>query len=125
MDAYKNIHKQDTDKWPDLLHGLEISMAGALLQRYINGNFWRTAWCTDSAGNALNKSIEAIFAISFELEERKKTTRVTSHDRKPNDGDDKKKDDDEKEKKILRKIGTFGKGTFEKIKKAAEKVGKT
>ena len=46
MDAYKNIHKQDTDKWPDLLHGLEIPMARALLQRYVNGNFWRTAWCT-------------------------------------------------------------------------------
>src|SRR5277367_3473748 len=43
MDAYKNIHKQDTDKWPDLLHGLEIPMARALLQRYVNGNFWRTA----------------------------------------------------------------------------------
>ena len=41
------------------------------------------------------------------------------------DGDDKKDDDEKEKKKILRKIGTFGKGTFEKIKKAAEKVGRT
>jgi len=95
MDVYKNIHKQDTKKWPDVLHGLEVPMVRTALQRYVIED----GMVHTFGSQRPQQRIDTIFTISFELEGRKKTTRVTSYDRKPNDSDDKEKDDDEKRRR--------------------------
>jgi hypothetical protein len=63
---FHRIHQQESTKWPDIIHGLEIEPSKTILSPFIK-NFWRTVWCSRAARDGLNGRHIRTYAISFEL----------------------------------------------------------
>jgi hypothetical protein len=111
--SFKDLHNSPEQKWPDVVHGLEINETKAKLSPFVQHIFWRTTWCSRAAQGELNKRHEATYVISFELEDPElgKIKDDNDDDMKEKKG---KKDDPDKKDASDKKGKDKGKGTFRK-----------
>jgi hypothetical protein len=58
---FRGIHKQETTKWPDMIHTQEAGLGKEQVQP------WKTSWCFEATIEELLRQHVRTYAISLEL----------------------------------------------------------